>query len=304
MKLPNFIIVGFPKCGTTSLHYYLDDHPEIFMPKQKELHYFTAKTLIAQNKGPGDKSVNQFHINSFKAYTKHFRGAGKEHKAVGDASPSYINYPECISAIKDKLGEEIKIIVVLRDPINRAFSNYLHLVRENREKLSFYEALQAEDQRKKIGYSDFWYYKWNSLYAKKVQAYQEAFKDVYFLTNECLKSNTLKTVQDLYKFLEIDPKYIPKNISKQYNPGGVYEDNFITKLIFRQSGFRRFLKQYLPITSGMKSMKQEVLKQFEKPKPALDKKSEDYLVHYFKDDVKELNSLVKLNLENWHQEFQ
>ena len=265
MKRPNFVIVGFPKCGTTSLHYYLGDHPEIFMPKQKELHYFTAKILTSQNKGPGDNSVNQFHINSFQAYKQHFKVAQKKHKAIGDASPSYINYPEIIPDIKEKLGAEVKIIIVLRDPIRRSFSNYLQLVRENREKLSFFEALKAEEQRMKMGYSDFWYYKWNSLYAKKVEIFKKAFDEVYVMTNENLKQNPLESIQNLYKFLGVDATYKPQNLSKQYNPGGLYKQNLVTKLIFRQSGFRRFLKRYIPITPRMKSLKQDILKQFEKP---------------------------------------
>ncbi|MBS3738592.1 MAG: sulfotransferase [Psychroflexus sp.] len=300
MKRPNFVIVGFPKCGTTSLHYYLDNHPEIFMPKQKELHYFTAKILTSQNKGPGDNIVNQFHINSFQAYKQHFKKAQKKHKAIGDASPSYINYPETIPDIKEKLGADIKIIIVLRDPIRRAFSNYLHLVRENREKLSFFEALKAEEQRMKMGYSDFWYYKWNSLYAKKIEIFKKAFDEVYVMTNENLKQNPLESIQNLYKFLGVDATYKPQNLSKQYNPGGLYKQNLVTKLIFRQSGFRRFLKRYMPITPQMKSMKQGILKQFEKPKPEIDKQSEDFLVEYFKDDVKLLKSLIGLNIESWH----
>ena len=302
-RLPDFIVVGSPKCGTTSLHYYLDDHPEIFMPKQKELHYFTAKILTSQNNGPGDKNVSQFHINSFQAYKKHFKKAQQKHKAIGDASPSYINYPKIIPEIKERLGADVRIIIVLRDPIKRAFSNYLHLVRENREKLSFYEALQTEDERKKMGYSDFWYYKWNSLYSKKVKAYQDAFEEVYIMTNENLQQKPLESVQELYKFLGVDANYKPQNLSKQYNPGGLYKENLITKLIFRQSGLRRFLKRYIPITPGMKSLKQGVLKQFEKPKPEIDKQSEDLLVEYFKDDVKLLKSLMDLNLNNWHTEL-
>lgn len=302
-SLPNFIVVGFPKCGTTSLHYYLDDHPEIFMPKQKELHYFTAEKLLPLSNGPGDKSVNQFHINSFQAYKNHFKKAQQKHKAIGDASPSYINYPETIPDIKAKLGTDIKIIIVLRDPIKRTFSNYLHLVRENREKQSFFEALQAEEERREKGFSDFWYYKWNSLYAKKVEAFKKAFDEVYIMTNENLQQNPLQSVQKLYKFLGVYANYKPQNLSKQYNPGGVYKENLITKLIFRQSGLRRFLKRYIPITPGMKSMKQSILKLYEKPKPEIDKQSEDFLIDYFKDDVKLLKSSFDINIESWHPEL-
>src|SRR5690606_30047138 len=118
-KLPNFIVAGFPKCGSTSLHYYLNEHPDIFMPKQKELHYFTHKRLSSLCSGPADIEVDKFNIKTFEAYKAFYKGA-QFYKAVGDVSPSYINYPECIEEIKQKLGDDIKVIVLVRDPINRA----------------------------------------------------------------------------------------------------------------------------------------------------------------------------------------
>ena len=64
MKKPNFIISGFPKCGTTSLHHYLNEHPQIFMPSQKELHFFTFKILSKLKSGPKDKIVKETHGSS------------------------------------------------------------------------------------------------------------------------------------------------------------------------------------------------------------------------------------------------
>ena len=85
----------------------------------------------------------------------------------------------------------------------------------------------------KIGFSDFWYYKWNSLYAKKViEAFKNAFDEVYILTNENLKQNQLQSIQKLYKFLGVDANYKPQNLYKQYNPGGLYKQNLITKYNF------------------------------------------------------------------------
>ena len=83
MKKPNFIIAGFPKCGTTSLFHYLKQHPEIFMPKQKELHFFTQRQIFKLNKGPKDKVVKQPHIKSEKEYLELFKSV-KDEVAVGD----------------------------------------------------------------------------------------------------------------------------------------------------------------------------------------------------------------------------
>jgi hypothetical protein len=95
MKKPNFIIMGFPKCGSTALHYYLDAHPEIYMPNQKELHYFTQPYISKLNQGEGDLAAKEGQIKTTHAYFNLFKGV-KGEKAIGETSPSYINYPSII----------------------------------------------------------------------------------------------------------------------------------------------------------------------------------------------------------------
>src|SRR5690554_2260780 len=167
-KLPNFIIAGFPKCGSTALHYYLEDHPQIYMPKQKELHFFTNAIISKLNQGTGDKEVKKTQITNLNDYLKCFENV-KTELAVGDASPSYANYPEVLDEINKQLNNP-KIVLLLRDPIQRAYSNYLHLKREHRETLDFYNALKEEKNRRGLNYSDFWYYKFNSTYYDKIVA--------------------------------------------------------------------------------------------------------------------------------------
>ncbi|MCA0152372.1 sulfotransferase family protein [Winogradskyella vincentii] len=302
-RLPNFIIVGFPKCGSTSLHYYLNDHPEIFMPTQKELHYFTNEKLSQLNEGPQDNKVNQFNISSFSEYQKKFKNV-KNERVIGEVSPSYINYPECIDKIKEKLGDEVKIIIIVRDPIKRAFSNYLHLVRESREKQSFYEALKQEDQRKKLKYSDFWYYSFNSMYYDKIKAFNNEFKDVLIVKTEDLNKKATDVLKSVYEFLEVDSNYLPGNLEKRYNPGGVFEENLITRFFFKQSSLRSFIKKVVPITPWMKHIKQKMISKYKKPTPSIDKDSEDYLVDLLKEQVIKLNQEFQINIDDWNPKFQ
>ena len=99
MKKPNFIIAGFPKCGTTSLHHHLNEHPEIYMPAQKELHFFTFDILSKLNNGPKDAIVKKTQINNSENYLNFYKAVRNE-IAIGDASPSYINYPSQFKKIK------------------------------------------------------------------------------------------------------------------------------------------------------------------------------------------------------------
>jgi hypothetical protein len=301
MKLPNFIVAGFPKCGSTSLYYYLYEHPEIYLPKQKELHYFTYPIIKQQDAGKNDKAVKRFHYGSLNAYSKLYKDIQNE-KAIGDVSPSYANYPSVIPKIKETLGADTKIIITVRDPIKRAYSNYLHLVREGREELPFYEALQAESKRKKEGYSDFWYYTFNSLYAEKIKELKSNFDNVLVITFEEFIKNREAGIQEIYRFLGVSTDFIPDNLDTQFNPGGVYEENTITKFIFGQNPLKTFIKNTIPLTSTLKQIKIKTINKYKKPTPGIDPRSEVYLIDAFKEDVKKLKPLG-VKTEYWNEKL-
>jgi len=289
MCLPNFIISGFPKCGTTSLHYYLAEHPEIFMPKQKELHFFTNKILSRQIAGKGDKITLKTHVRTFKEYSKFF-SAEKTHKSVGETSPSYINYPELFDEIKKTLSTP-KIIVLVRDPIKRAYSNYLHLVREGREQLSFVEALAEEDKRKKLQFSDFWYYKFNSSYYEKLAKAKKVFPEVLILTQEELMLNPEETLKKTYRFLEVNSKFLPTLLNKKYNPGGSYSNNIITRTIFRPSSTKNFIKKTISVRPWMKDVLNSITRKYKTNPKAINKETEQELKKFFRKEVKSLEQM-------------
>jgi len=292
MRLPNFIISGFPKCGTTSLHYYLAEHPEIFMPKQKELHFFTNKILSRQTAGNGDKLALKTHIRNFNEYSKFFSPENK-HKAVGETSPSYINYPELFNEIKNSLSSP-KIIVLVRDPIKRAYSNYLHLVREDREQLSFEKAIKDEEKRKKLQFSDFWYYKFNSSYYEKVVKAKEVFPKVLILTQEELTLKPEETIKKTYEFLEVNSDFRPTLLNKRYNPGGAYKNNIITRTIFKPSKIKSFIKRKISVKPWMKDILNAIIRKYKTKPKAINKKTEQELKKFFRKDVK---SLEKIGVE-------
>ena len=109
MTLPDFLIVGAPRSGTSSMHRYLREHPDIFLPSRKELHYFSFSLLTAHLNGPGDEDVPHNLCETLNEYERHFADAGNE-KAVGEVSPSYLLFNECIPEIKRVLGDKVRII--------------------------------------------------------------------------------------------------------------------------------------------------------------------------------------------------
>ena len=300
MSLPNFIVAGFPKCGSTALHYYLNEHPEIFMPKQKELHFFTSSILAAQNQGPGDKEIKKTQIKTLKDYSKCYHNL-KEEVAIGDASPSYINYPSEYDKIKKDLNNP-KVIVLLRDPIKRAYSNYLHLVRAHREQLGFFEALKEENKRKDSCYSDFWYYTVNSLYADKIKRVKNVFSDVLVITQEELSADTSATIKNIFRFLEVDDEFTPSNLDKRYNPGGTYKSNTVTKLIFKENSVKTAIKKVIPVPVWMKHIKQNVIEKYKTATPEIDEKTENHLLEVFKDDVQNLKK-QGIDVSRWNPKY-
>lgn len=296
MKKPNFIIAGFPKCGTTSLHHYLSEHPQIFMPSQKELHFFTYEILSKLKNGPKDGAVKKTQIQDSKKYLDFYRNV-KNEIAVGDASPSYINYPNQFLKIKEYL-EDPKFIIVLRDPINRAYSNYLHLKREQRETLTFKEAINRENKRIKDKYSDFWYYKFNSTYYDKILKAKETFKEVLIITSEELNENHEATMKKVYKFLDVDCNFITKRKSNRFNKGGYYKKNLFTKIIFQPSKFKNLIKKFIKPTPSLKILLARVASVFRAKTEEIDEETVLYLTKHFKEEVKKLKSL-NINTSNW-----
>ena len=296
MKKPNFIIAGFPKCGTTSLHHYLEEHPEVYMPTQKELHFFTCNILSKLNKGPNDAIVKKTQINSSEKYLNFYKSVRNE-IAIGDASPSYINYPSQFKKIKEYLNDP-KVIIILRDPIDRAYSNYLHLKREHRETLTFEEAIFKEDERKTNKYSDFWYYKFNSTYYDKIIKAKETFSNVLILTSEELSNNGEATLKNVYKFLEVDDTFKLKRKLNNFNKGGHFKENIFTKIIFQPSTLKNLIKKFIKPTPFLKIIISKIANIFSIKPQKIDDESLKYLKKYFRKEVEKLETL-NIDTSKW-----
>ena len=132
---PNFFVLGVPKCGTSTLHQVLMAHPHIFMTKQKEPHFFDTDT---------------YYTRGLDRYLRdHFRGAAG-FKARGEATP-YLRSEKARDRIRGDLGKDLRFVVILRDPVKRAWSHYLHQCRLGVETESFERALELESTRLSAG---------------------------------------------------------------------------------------------------------------------------------------------------------
>lgn len=291
-NLPNFIVAGAPRCGTTSLYRYLQEHPAIYMSPQKETNFFAFKDTELNFKGPcGDRLENK-SVTNIKEYKKLFQQT-EEENAIGEASPAYLQWPGTAKRINDKIPN-VKLIFILRNPIDRAYSDFLNMNRLNWETTSsFKEALKQEKNRKKQGWGPYYYYKEKGLYGKQLKKYFEYFSEenikIIFFKN--FKNNTQKVLENVFKFLEVDDNFTPEK--KVYNASKVSLEK-----IYKEITSKNFLKKVFSKKLPKRIWRN--LKDFKFSKNKLDKKTKKELYDFYKKDMEELEQLLENKQINWH----
>jgi hypothetical protein len=169
VALPDFFVAGAPKAGTTALHAALAQHPELFLSTVKEPKFFlTEGPPATQGGGPGDAKTYREHIWRRADYEALFDGAPPGARR-GESTPFYLYRHDAQRRIK-ALVPDARLIVVVRDPVERAHSNWTHLWSAGLDPIDdFVHACAAEDERVAAGWADFWHYKRIGLYGQQVQ---------------------------------------------------------------------------------------------------------------------------------------
>ncbi|MFZ5790657.1 MAG: sulfotransferase domain-containing protein [Pseudomonadota bacterium] len=194
MVLPNFICVGAEKGGTTPLFRILVQHRDIFMPRNKETHYFTQL----------------WNWKPLAFYEAHFFKGCAGERAVGEATPEYMRFPEVPARLSEALGRDLKLIFCLRDPVKRAFSQYHLRCRLMEETESFEVAVALEAKRTAanpyLGRRQA--YLGGSRYLEQIERFLPHFprENMFFMIlEEDLKENRAATVSRLLDFLDVGP---------------------------------------------------------------------------------------------------
>lgn len=299
-KVPNFLVVGAAKSGTTSLYHYLAKHNDVFVPTHKEPFYLTGKTFENVNNESGN--YHEKLVSKRANYEELFVKASG-YKAIGDFSTGYLYYYESsIPFIKEYLGNP-KIIIILRNPADRAYSNYMHHVRDGYEKESFEVALDLEDARKQENW--WWGYSFRQagLYYEAVKAYLNAFSDVKVFLFEDLKKNPQGIVNDTCDFLGIDHITVD---GKVYNKSGILKKNVLTSFyssITKPNGPIKRMWKTLPegIRRKIHGPVQEKIQSKYLEKPKINPDSRIKLQDYFKDNIEKVEGLIGKDLSQWNK---
>lgn len=285
MQKPNFFIVGAPKCGTTALYRYLDDHPQVLLSDPKEVNYFSKPELEEQN-----LYYQDFKPKDEKDYLKLFRAVNNTTKIIGEASVSYLYYPKVAERIY-RFNPESKIVILLRDPVSRAWSHYLMDRRLGLVKKEFIEIFHSEMDEDKLNFQQYFLL---GIYSEQIKRYTELFglKNVKVILSDDLKSNTKLVIADLYDFLGIE--HIDFGNSKTYN---TYKEanNKLIKSLYTSHFFRKTAKRIIPRIILNKISNTF----FETNSPKLEGNFRTTLKKYYNKEICNLESLLSRDLSEW-----
>ena len=300
----DFLIVGAAKTGTTTLFETLSKHPGIFIPQRKECRYFSC--THGEFAGPGPQYANNV-IHSLQEYRLLFKKA-KPGQLCGDISPDYLYYyRNAVRKILEEKDAHIPIIIILRNPIDRAYSSYLYHVRDGREKLGFEAALDAEEERRASNWAWGWFYIEGGLYAEQVKAYMDNFERVLllFYEKDIVTGQATKKILDFLD-LETVPE-VPENIHA--NTSGYPRNHFLHKMITRvmtDELIVRKLKDMIKTTSfyaGSRRVYRKVL-EANLRKENMPLKTRHMLKEKFQDDVAVLAQQTRIPVQEFWTDFQ
>lgn len=313
MSIPNFMIVGAQKSGTDSLYGYLKEHPAVVMAAPKEPDYFSRDPRYVE----------------WGWYASCFVMA-ENAKAVGEASTSYMAIPATAQRIAETLGNRVKLIFILRNPVERIYSSYLHM----RKSRPFYDkrpidqaicwqkaelgvAVQEEQKRLAVAaaagtidlasFSDFgaeaeWNYRYiaNSWYRAQIEIFLQYFpkETLFFLLFDELKQNWRETARRLFEFVGVDPDFANQlQVSQRHKTRMPAEGALGTILAYRP--FRNLGRQLAKVNAGAKIkkfIKNRATRNYE-PMPVELRKQ---LTKMFTNENKQLSKLIGIDLSHWN----
>jgi hypothetical protein len=212
--LPNFFILGTQKAGTSALHRVLDQHPQIGMSQTKEPRFFIGDQRAPLFCGPGAEEFIHGGVWSLDAYKALFASTS-ERPVRGEASPVYLSAhaPEQTARRIATRCPDAKLIAVLRNPSERAFSAFLHHRRLGLEPHSdFARALAEEDSRLRAGWLPGWGYRRNGCYAASLAPYLERFprEQILLLSWEAWNGQPAEIARRIFRFLGVDETFAPE----------------------------------------------------------------------------------------------
>lgn len=295
---PNFLILGPPKTASTSLHFYLSQHPEIFVSHIKETRFFDLN-----------------YKSDLETYKKFFEGVTSE-KAIGEATPTYSFLPFVAERIKNDFPE-MKLIFCFRNPVERAFSGWVMRHSKGSEKLSFREALKNNiNQRQTIKFEglageDIWLkdnlsvnkrnkllvrtYIEGSMYTEQLKCYKKLFPEsqIKVVLLEQFKNEFDATLKSIFQFLNVDTAFndLKNEIKNKHRKNRL-------KILFNLFGKEKVKKVKTYFPQSLQNKFNHLIR-VEDKKPEISHDDSIFAYSIFKDDIAELEKILQTDLLSW-----
>ncbi|MGJ8548448.1 sulfotransferase family protein [Winogradskyella wichelsiae] len=289
-KKLDFLCIGAQKSGTTSLHDILVQHPEIALPKNKETHFFSHEDIYTED---------------IEDYYKMFTSNLSSDKVIGEIDPEYLPSKLAYKRLYKNFGPNIKFIVILRNPFDRAYSQYLMSKRRGFEPLGFKESIEAEKGRINDQFSDLYHsYSTRSLYTPQIKKYLELFDLSNFLFirfEDDFLDNKSETIDRITTFLGLPP--FNYNLNIESNRASVPKSKLVRDFVDKPGIIRKYGKHLVPFSGLRRSIINKIdhLNRKKISYAVNESLKKELIENLFLEDIKELESLTKLNLSRWYK---
>jgi hypothetical protein len=291
--LPNFMIIGCQKCGTTTMFHHLAHHPDIFLPRIKESKFFIHDHAYS-------KGLSFYE----RAYFSEWNGEN----AAGEADPDYIFVDHCIGRIAQSLNiASMKFIMLVRNPIERAFSHFLMTYRRGYERLSFDEALALEHERVKTDLDSklrFSYMSRGFYFSQitRLLSYIDTNQLLLLFTEE-LNSRPHQVLREVFRFLGVDASFLPPGIGQVYHRARVPRSAAFQRRLRQETLEKRLMRLFLPSKPLRERILLALLKWNQKPTSHLGitDSAAERLAKVFSEENAQLANFARRDLTHWSE---
>ena len=294
---PNFMCIGAAKCATTSLYNILKQHPQIGLSSFKEPHFFDNFNNF--------KNGKEWYLNNYYKSLNSFI-------ALGEFTPTYLASKNAPQRILNCFGNKMKFIVILRNPIDRAYSHFLHTKRDSHETLTFVQALEIEDKRldeinNNQNFISFlrYSYIYQSKYYMHIKNYLKFFSidQFHFVKFDDFVNDRKHTLNKILKFLEVSTNE-DLDIEVYSNKSSVARSKTLKSLMKKDSLAKRILKLMIPSLVVRQKLRNMVHASNNKAstKPVLTQEVRNHIYNeFFYKDILDLEKMLNLDLNSWKE---
>ncbi len=286
MPLPNFIIIGSGRSGTTSLYHYLKQHSDIYMSPVKEPNFFGFDFENTVKVPPELEPAYRLAVKTIDDYLALFEGVNHE-SAIGEASTQYLLFPGTAERIRHRIPEA-RLIVTLRHPAERIYSSYLLRRMSGREPCGkFEDALQAGRHLMK------------GKYATLLAPFYENFRRerIHVLLFDDLVSRPMDTVKSIYAFLGVDASFNP-DVGERHSESRVFGSELARKALYDPWIVKTALRLALP-KSVRSALRANVMNWSSSAAPPLSPQTRLDLVDYYRYEIAQLQDMIGRDLSHW-----